>query len=92
MMCSGSTLTGRVRQLNDPRLAGFDVRKPAKRQALPQRLLEVNSSVAFSALEEHNYDVFVSHARVIRKSPFNQAEQERALKKLMEPLVGQFQA
>ena len=82
-------LSGRVRQLNDPRLAGFDVRQ--LRQALPQRLLEVNSSVALAALEEHKYDVFASHARTIRKSPFNQAEQERAFKKLMEPLVGQFQ-
>jgi len=82
-------LSGRVRQLNDPRLAGFDVKQ--LRQELPQRLLEVNSSEALAGLEEHKHDVFVSHARVIRNSPFNQAEQERALKKLMEPLVGQFQ-
>jgi len=81
-------IASRARDLNDPRLAGFDVNQ--LRQELPQRLLEVNSFIGLAGLEQHKHEEFVTNARLIRKSPFNQSEQERALKKLTDPLVAQF--
>jgi hypothetical protein len=82
-------LGNRARMLNDPRLAGFDVTH--LRSQLPQLLLEVNSSLGVAALAQHKSSEFVANARVIRKSPFSQGEQERALKQLATPLLSQFE-
>jgi tetratricopeptide (TPR) repeat protein len=79
----------RVSSLNDPRLAGFDVNQ--LRKELPQRLLEVNAQIGLAGLEGYKHPEFVANARLIRKSPFNQSEQERALKRLTDPLAAQFQ-
>jgi hypothetical protein len=82
-------IASRARQLNDPRLAGFDVNQ--LRQELPQRLLEVNGFIGLASLEQHKHEDFITNARLIRKSPFSRSEQDRALKKLTDPLVAQFQ-
>jgi hypothetical protein len=82
-------VASRVKLLNDPRLIGFDINR--LRQELPQRILQVNGSLALAGLEQHKNEIFVTNARLIRKSQFAQSEQDRALKKLTPPLSAQFQ-
>jgi hypothetical protein len=82
-------ISDRAKHLNDPRMAGFDVAQT--RHELPHRLLEVNSFLGLASLEQRKLEEFVSHARVIRKSPFDGSERDPALKKLTAPLVSQFQ-
>jgi len=82
-------ISGRAKHLNDPRMAGFDVAQT--RYELPHRLLEVNSFLGLASLEQRKLEEFVSNTRVIRKSPFDKSENDRALRTLTAPLVLQFQ-
>ena len=82
-------ISDRAKHLNDPRMAGFDVAQT--RYELPHRLLEVNSFLGLASLEQRKLEEFVSNTRVIRKSPFDKSENDRALRTLTAPLVLQFQ-
>ena len=81
-------ISTRVEHLNDPRMTGFEISRI--REELPNRLLEISSSLALAALEKHKPQEFASNVRVIRKSPFAPSECERALKAVIAPLLSQF--
>jgi hypothetical protein len=79
-----SRLTGRIRELDDPRLTTGTARRI--RAGLPLALVIINAQLALKAAEKDKFELAKSHVAIMRASSFSQSSCDTALNLATEPI------